>query len=180
MASTPAAFRAASSRAPLVVTTRNRVSAQASTRWMFVLPPSALMRAFALSAASGSRSFGWMPACAGALTGEGASTSSASGPAAFRYSRSRFSRLRARAEDGLDAVADHDDSGSAQRLQLLRTDLAWVLQLHAQARDARIEVHDIAASRPARAQSEARTRRRPPCAPPPRLLLALRVPASSG
>ena len=53
--------------------TCKRVSAQASTRWTSrpcLRAPSIRARAF--SAASGSRSFGCMPACAGALSGDGA------------------------------------------------------------------------------------------------------------
>src|SRR5262245_23122549 len=53
--------------------------------------------------------------------------------------------VRTRAENGLDAIADHYHSGGAKRLQPVRVDLGWILKLYPESRNAGVEIHDVAA-----------------------------------
>src|SRR6476659_8685740 len=88
-----------------------------------------------------------MPACAGALTGEGASTSSASGSATFKYSPISVFKTSERVPKMAWTPSPTMTTPAASiAFNFLRIDLAGVLQLHAQACDARVEVHNIAAS----------------------------------
>jgi hypothetical protein len=101
----------------------------------------------ALRAASGTRRAGCRPAGGGVFTGEGASTSSASGLAVLRYSSVIGLQVSALGtEDRLYAVAHNHYAGCTQRLGLFRVGQGYVLELYAQVRDAGVEAGDIAAS----------------------------------
>ena len=57
-----------------------------------------------------------------------------------------FQVFAARSEDRLHPIANHDHSGCAERFEFIDTGLRDIVQLHAQARDAGIEAHDVAAA----------------------------------